>query len=121
MNNKIEFSKKICVFTFVIFSFTILIGFLFSCLELNCDLFSYIIPSVSALATASVGFYYNKAKAENLSKQKLRNILIKISLEGKISPEEYDKIYNEIENIDAVIDTKLKEMYEKSLEDNAIN
>lgn len=122
MKNKIEFSKKICIFNFIIFSVTLIVSFVFSALGLTSDLFSYIIPSVSALVTASVGFYYNKAKAENLSKQKLRNILIKITLENKISAEEYDKICNEIEDIDSVIDEKLREMYEQSVkEDNNLN
>ena len=62
-------------------------------------------------------FYYNKAKTENLSKQRLRNVLLKLVLEEKLSPEDYEEILVEIENIDAAIDGKLFSMLEQSIEE----
>ena len=55
------------------------------------------------------------AKAENLSKQKLRNIVLKLALEERIEEKDYNEIIEEIENIDATVDAKLSSMYEEAI------
>ena len=111
------YSKKICTYSLITFSLVIIASIILSILGLGSEVFAYLIPSVGVVATASVVFYYNKAKTENLSKQRLRNVLLKLVLEEKLSPEDYEEILVEIENIDAAIDGKLFSMLEQSIEE----
>ena len=112
-----SYSKKICTYSLIAFSLVIIAALISSTLELSTDIFAYLIPSVGAVAAASVVFYYNKAKTENLSKQKLRNVLLKLVLEDKLSQEEYEEICYEIENIDATIENKLSSMLEQAIDE----
>jgi len=112
-----NYSKKICTYSLVTFSLVILTSIVLSIFELGSEIFAYLIPSVGVVAAASVVFYYNKAKTENLSKQRLRNVLLKLVLEEKLTPEDYEEILVEIENIDAAIDGKLFSMLEQSIEE----
>lgn len=112
-----NYSKKICTYSLITFSLVILTSIVLSIFELGSEIFAYLIPSVGVVAAASVVFYYNKAKTENLSKQRLRNVLLKLVLEEKLTPEDYEEILVEIENIDAAIDGKLFSMLEQSIEE----
>jgi hypothetical protein len=67
-NKKKEFSKKLCKFSLAIFTIVTVLGILLCFSERATDFFAYAIPSTGALAAASIAFYFNKAKAENLSK-----------------------------------------------------
>lgn len=113
--NKKEYSKKIC--TFCIIQFVIITVFSLICnlFGLASEIFIYLVPASAAMATAALGFYFSKAKAENLSKQKLRNIVLKLALEERIEEEDYYEIIEEIENIDATVDAKLSSMYEEAI------
>jgi hypothetical protein len=111
------YSKKICTYSLITFSLVIIASIILSILGLGSEVFAYLIPSVGVVAAASVVFYYNKAKTENLSKQRLRNVLLKLVLEEKLAPEDYEEILVEIENIDATIDGKLFSMLEQSIEE----
>ena len=113
-----SYSKKICAYSLITFSLSILVAIISSFIGIVTDVFAYIIPSIGAVAAASVVFYYNKAKTENLSKQKLRNILLKLVLEEKLSQEDYEEILYEIEHIDEVIDTKLSSMIDDSINED---
>jgi hypothetical protein len=112
-----SYSKKICTYSLITFSLVIIASIILSILGLGSEVFAYLIPSVGVVAAASVVFYYNKAKTENLSKQRLRNVLLKLVLEEKLTPEDYEEILVEIENIDAAIDSKLFSMLEQSIEE----
>lgn len=65
---EMEFSKKIL---FVVFAVTIAIvvcAILMSYITQTTDVYTYLIPAIFAELTIGTGFYYNKAKAENLLK-----------------------------------------------------
>lgn len=111
-----EYSKTICTLCIVLFIFTGVISLVCSLYGVGGELFTYLIPSTGTLAAASAGFYYNKAKAENLSKQKLRNVVLKLALEERINEGDYYEIIEEIENIDATVDAKLNSMYEETID-----
>lgn len=117
--NKKEYSKKICTFCIVQFILIIVLSLICCVYGTGSELFAYIIPVSGAMATASVGFYFTKAKAENLSKQKLRNVVLKLALEEKIGEGDYYEIIEEIENIDATVDEKLNSMYEESIHEDS--
>lgn len=115
MNKRKEYSKTICTLCITLFIITGVISFVCSFVGIGEGLFPYLIPSTGTLAAASVGFYYNKAKSENLSKQKLRNVVLKLALEARITESDYYEIIEEIENIDATVEAKLNSMYEDSI------
>ena len=110
-----EYSKKICSLCITLFIINSILSLVCSVSGVGGELFAYLIPSTGALAAASVGFYYNKAKAENLSKQKLRNVVLKLALEDRITDGDYYEIIEEIENIDATVEAKLDSMYEDAI------
>lgn len=115
MKKKVEYSKKICTYSLISFSIVVLMALGGTILGFSSEIFAYLIPSVGAVATASVVFYYNKAKIENLSKQRIRNVMLKLVLEEKLSPEDYEEIIAEIETIDAIVDAKLYSSLEESV------
>lgn len=114
---KESYSKKICSYSLISFSIVIVLSMVLSFFGINTEVFAYLIPSVGAVAAASVIFYYNKAKTENLSKQRLRNVLLKLVLEEKLSPEDFEEILAEIEYIDDTIDSKLSSMFEQAIDE----
>lgn len=114
---KESYSKKICSYSLISFSVVIVLSMVLSFFGINTEVFAYLIPSVGAVAAASVIFYYNKAKTENLSKQRLRNVLLKLVLEEKLSPEDFEEILAEIEYIDDTIDSKLSSMFEQAIDE----
>ena len=65
---RMEFSKKI--FYIVITLFIIVLAYSMALMWKTgvTDGLAYLIPSVGGLATVAVGYYYSKAKAENLVK-----------------------------------------------------
>lgn len=113
-----SYSKKLCALCIGLFISVILASFIGMAFGFNIEIFAYLIPSTAAIATASVGFYFNKAKAENLSKQKLRNVVLKLTLEEKINSDEYYEIIEEIENIDETIDMKLDSLYQDAINED---
>ena len=117
--NKKEYSKKICTFCIVQFMLIVVLSLICCLYGTGSELFAYIIPVSGAMATAGIGFYFTKAKAENLSKQKLRNVVLKLALEEKIEEGDYYEIIEEIENIDATVDEKLNSMYEESIHEDS--
>jgi uncharacterized membrane protein len=114
---KESYSKKICSYSLISFSIVIVLSMALSFFGINTEVFAYLIPSVGAVAAASVIFYYNKAKTENLSKQRLRNVLLKLVVEEKLSPEDFEEILAEIEYIDDTIDSKLSSMFEQAIDE----
>ena len=65
-------------------------------------------------------FYLNKSKIENLSKGKIRFMLLRLRLEIKLKdqlPEEtYNLIMEEIDEIDRMMDTKLDGALEEAIQ-----
>lgn len=97
----------------------IVIGPLFSIMGLETSIVASAIVAAGTIAAASRAFYYNKAKAENLSKQRIRYVLMKLLLEDKLTPEAYAEVCSEIENIDSVIDAKLNNLLQTAVDTDA--
>ena len=95
----------------------IVIGPLLSFLGMDTAITARAIIAAGTICAASRAFYYNKAKAENLSKQRIRYTLMKLSLEDKLSPEAYMEVCEEIEYIDDVFAQKLKGMLEMAVDE----
>ena len=88
---KKEFSKKI--FNIVITLFIIVIFYAMALMwkTNNTDGLMYLIPSVGTLASVTIGFYYWKAKMENM---------IKLSKENNITLDEVKGIESNMDDYD---------------------
>jgi len=112
----IEFSKILCVLAIILLIFSIGMAMVCAFLAVDITIFMYIIPTTGTLATASFSFYFFKSKAENLSKQRIRFVLMKLLLEDELDAEDYQEICSEIDNIDTVLNAKLNDMTVDSIE-----
>jgi len=86
---------------------------------LDTSIVASAIIAAGTITAASRAFYYNKAKAENLSKQRIRYVLMKLLLEDKLSPEAYAEVCSEIENIDSIVDSKLNSLLQTAVDTDA--
>lgn len=115
---KPNFSKLLCVIGITLFVLTITVAILFAVWGLPTEVFMYIIPAVGIIASASVIFYLNKAKTENLSKQRIRYVLMKLLLKDDLSADKYIEICDEIDNIDGIIDGKINSSLAESVNED---
>ena len=88
-----EFSKKI--FNIVITLFIIVIAYSMALMwhTMDTSALSYLIPSVSGLVTATISFYFWKAKGENLLK--IRQSMRDMDMETEDIDAEIDELKNE--------------------------
>ena len=111
MKKKSEFSKKLCIITFVNFLFCIFFSGMAAQAGVGEVIVPYLLPSAGVLASATVAFYFNKAKMENLSKQRLRTALIKLVLQEQLDEEVFEELCQELDDIDGTLQTKIESMY----------
>lgn len=113
---KVEFLKPICWSLVIIFIMSCGGGVVISVLGYDTSVFMYIVPASATMTTVVVSFYCYKARAENLSKNRIRFVLMKLLLEDKLSPDIYNEVVYEIENIDNALSNKLNSMTEESID-----
>lgn len=116
-----EFSKKIVIITGLLFILALLD--IRGAVREGLDVSSYAtqqIVTTGGIFGASIVFYLNKSKIENLSKGKIRFILLKLRLElklkDKIPEESYQLILAEINEIDTMLDSKLNGSLEEAIQ-----
>lgn len=119
--SKLEFSKWIVLVTGLLFILTLLD--IRGAVRGGIDVSGYAtqqILTTGGIFGASIIFYLNKSKIENLSKGKLRFLLLKLRLElklkDKIPEESYQIILAEINEIDAMLDSKLNGALEDAIQ-----
>jgi len=117
----VEFSKKIIIVTGLLFILSLLD--LRSLAVQGIDISSYATQQIIAtggIFGASIVFYLNKSKIENLSKGQIRFTLLKLRLELKIKdkiPEEtYAVVLEEINKISSMMDGKLNSSLEEAIQ-----
>lgn len=117
----VEFSKKIVIVTGLLFILSLLD--LKSLSVQGIDISSYATQQIVAtggIFGASVIFYLNKSKIENLSKGRIRFVLLKLRLELKIKdqiPEEtYAIVLDEINKISGMMESKLDSSLEEAIQ-----
>lgn len=101
-------SKRVVALS--ISQFIVVMFYSLICTYLEIDISSilcYLLPSSAAICTAAIGFYFNKSKMENLSKQRIRYVYLKLLLQDKLDPEVYQEIEDELSHIDDLINDKL--------------
>lgn len=116
----VEFSKWIVIVTGVVFILSLLD--LRSLAIQAVDISSYATQQIIAtggIFGASIIFYLNKSKIENLSKGQIRFTLLKLRLELKIKnkiPEEtYAVVIEEINKISMMMESKLDSSLEEAI------
>lgn len=116
-----EFTKKIVIFAALLFIISLLD--IRSAVREGLDVSGYatqVIVTTGGIFGASIIFYLNKSKIENLSKGKIRFMLLRLRLELKLKdqiPEEaYSLIMEEINEIDRMMDTKLDGALEEAIQ-----
>lgn len=119
MKKKFEFSKIICIITLTIFLIECIVSKVFAFLGISTEIFIYTIPSCGTIVAACISFYLAKAKAENISKQKLRTVLVKNVLLGKIDEDTYQEISQELDNLEETLDMKMNSMYSDAVEEDS--
>lgn len=117
----VEFSKKIVIVSGLLFILTLLD--IRGAVREGLDVSGYAtqqIVTTGGILGASIVFYLNKSKIENLSKGKIRFLLLKLRLELKLKdivPEEsYLLIVEEIDEIGAMLDNKLDGALEEAIQ-----
>ena len=118
---KVEFSKKLVIVTGALFVLSLFL--VRADMKEGYDISSYatqIILTTGGIFGASIVFYLNKAKIENLSKGKIRFILLRLRLELRLKdqlPEDmYNLILEEINSIDRMMDAKLDGSLEEAIQ-----
>lgn len=118
---RVEFTKKIVIITALLFIWSLLDVRV--AVKEGLDVSGYATQTIlttGGIFGASIVFYLNKAKIENLSKGKIRFVLLRLRLELKIKdkiPEDtYNLIMEEINEIDRMMDTKLDGALEEAIQ-----
>ena len=118
---KAEFSKKLVIVTGALFILSLFL--VRADMKEGYDISSYatqIILTTGGIFGASIVFYLNKAKIENLSKARIRFVLLRLRLEirlkDRLPEEEYNLIMEEIDKIDRMMDTKLDGALEEAIQ-----
>ena len=117
----VEFSKLIVVISLLLFILTLLD--LRGLVKQGVDVSSYatqLIVTVGGILGASIVFYLNKSKIENLSKGKIRFTLLRLRLEiklkGLLDEEQYQLIFNEIDEVEHLLEAKLDGALEAAIQ-----
>lgn len=121
VKRKTEFSKKLVILTGTLFILSLFL--VRSDMREGYDISSYatqIIVTTGGIFGASIVFYLNKAKIENLSKAKIRFVLLRLRLEirlkDRLPEEDYNLILEEINKIDQMMDSKLDGALEEAIQ-----
>lgn len=70
MRRKIEFSKILWAISFAFAAGITLFSCYMAYVTMDTSVFAYLVPAVYAELATATGFYYNKARAENVVKLK---------------------------------------------------
>lgn len=118
---RMEFSKLIVIVTSLLFILSLFD--IRMAVRIGLDVSGYAtqqIVTTGSIFGASIIFYLNKSKIENLSKGKIRFVLLKLRLElrlkDKIPKESYQLILEEINEIESMLDSKLDGALEEAIQ-----
>lgn len=118
-----EFSKWIVIIAGLLFILTLLDirEAVRECVDVSGYATQQIVTT-GGIFGASIIFYLNKSKIENLSKGKIRFLLLKLRLELKlkdsIPDESYQIILDEINKMDTMLDNKLDGALEEAIQND---
>lgn len=99
-------SKKILWVSLLIFTITVVIAIVFSYKGIDTSVFMYILPLTGGIAGATIVFYMNKSKMENIFKFKISFLEYKMELIDK-NPDKACIIEEELSSIEEALDSKV--------------
>ena len=104
--SKPEFSKRLTWLSAMIFVINLALGYIFAYFDKDTSLFAYSIPITGGVFGATVVFYLNKAKVENVCKGKIKFFEYKLE---KLSehPEMQEVIEDELTGIEEALNEKI--------------
>lgn len=120
MKKKMEYSKKIVLFTGAMFSFSVIAAIYFSYNQLDTSIFAYIIPSTGGIFASAIVFYLNKAKMENVCKGKIAFFKFKMRWLEK-HPQHQEEFEKELSVIDESLNNKIDSEIGSSISEEITN
>lgn len=117
MKKKTEYSKKIVLYTGILFVSQLILAILFSWYNRDTSIFSYTIPTTGGIFGSGIIFYLNKAKTENVCKGKIRFFKFKMDYLNK-HPEHAEVLEQELSVIDNAMSSKLDATVEESISED---
>lgn len=114
-HRKMETSKKALWLTASLFTLTIVIGVIFTYLDKDTTLFTIAIPATGAVFGATVTFYLNKAKMENVFKGKISFLEYRLKLLSSQPEELHDVIDEELTVIDDTLSQSINNTMEEAV------
>lgn len=104
VNKPKETSKKLLIVTCLLFTVTLITGMFCTILGKDTSLFMYAIPSTGTVFGATVVFYLNKAKMENIFKGREEFLKYKLDLLRNQPPELRNEIEKELMSLEDMLD-----------------
>lgn len=105
--NNTEFSKLILHQTMAIFIIQLIAAMVFAWNGKDTSIFVYTIPSTAGIFGATIVFYLNKAKIENVFKGKIEFLKFKLDMLNNSPTEYHVHIASELQKIDESLDSKI--------------
>lgn len=100
---KKETSKKLLIATGILFAATLALGIMCVFKEKDTSLFMYAIPSTGGVFGATVVFYLNKAKMENIFKGREDFLKYKLDLLKEQPAELHSEVEKDITEVDDIL------------------
>lgn len=115
---KKEFSKEILHQTMLIFISQLIAALIFSWNEKDTSIFMYTIPSTAGIFGASIIFYLNKAKIENVFKGKIDFLKLKMDMLQDSPEGQHEQIESELSKIDECLDGKIDSVMNEAVQED---
>ena len=119
-DHKKEYSKKIVFWTGVMFLSQIIAALFFAWNSKDTSIFAYLISATGSSFGASVIFYLNKAKMENVCKGKIEFFKFKMKWLEKY-PEHSEELEQELSSIDTALTNKIDSELASSISEEITN
>lgn len=114
---KTEFSKLILHQTMAIFIIQLIAAMVFAWNSKDTSIFVYTIPSTAGIFGATIVFYLNKAKIENVFKGKIKFLKFKLDMLNNSPAEYHVHIENELQKIDESLDSKIDSTMNEAIQE----
>lgn len=116
--SKKEFSKEILHQTMLIFISQLIAALIFSWSGKDTSIFMYTIPSTAGIFGASIIFYLNKAKIENVFKGKIDFLKLKMDMLQNSPEGQHEQIESELSKIDECLDGKIDSVMNEAVQED---
>ena len=122
MNNdsnekKFTTSKKILWANFILFIILVSVALMFSYEGRDTSIFVYALPIMGGILGATIVFYLNKSKMENVFKFKISFLQYKLDLIDK-HPDKAEIIEQEMSSVESTLDSKVDSTMQEAVSED---